>query len=130
MTSEIKEATKWWVWAVAMIILTSVSIGVFNFVTKPAQVLDRVTNPDHIITSYEDFQEMYNTTQSICTKISNLKELNSETSGFSKEERILAEQNNLSRWVEEYNAKSKMMTRNYWKSGSLPSTLNFNTVCD
>jgi len=44
--------------------------------------------------------------------------------GFSKSERINAIRQNMNRWIEEYNAKSRMITRSAWKSGSLPYQLS------
>jgi hypothetical protein len=42
---------------------------------------------------------------------------------FSKAQRINTIQTNLNRWVETYNAKSKMWGRSLWKSNELPYQL-------
>jgi len=100
-----------------------------HWFSKPARLLDKVTEPTHIINSYEEFQEIYNTILDICTKIEILEKSNAEADGFSKEERLLNLQNNLSRWVQEYNAKSRMITKNLWKNPNLPYQLKNSEVC-
>lgn len=121
----------WWLLMVALVLLTSAIFATCNFMSKPLQVLDKVTEPQHIISSYEDFQSIYDTCKDLCQKIENIKSSKVENmTGFSKDERILALENTLSRWVNEYNAKSKMITRNAWKSPSLPYSLTFNTICN
>lgn len=42
---------------------------------------------------------------------------------FTKAQRINALQTQLNRWIEEYNAKSKMINRSLWKAGELPYQL-------
>jgi hypothetical protein len=42
---------------------------------------------------------------------------------FYKAQRILAIKTQLNRWVEDYNAKSKMWGRALWKSNALPYQL-------
>jgi predicted small secreted protein len=113
---------------VVFIVLSSI---IFKTCNTAVGVVDKVVNPDAIVNSYEEFQAIYNTTQSICTKIGTLEQLPDDynSGGFTKIERIIGEQNNLARWVEEYNAKSKMMTKNLWKSGKLPYQLDMSTVC-
>jgi hypothetical protein len=45
---------------------------------------------------------------------------------FSKTQRINTLKTQLNRWVEEYNAKSKMINHSLWKSSELPYQLNTN----
>lgn len=95
------------------------------FLVKSFAVVDKVTDPDHIIASYEEFQNMYNTCQKICDDISVLKSSNvTSESGFSKEDRMVALKNNLNRWIQEYNSKSRQLTRNKWKNTELPYQLS------
>lgn len=130
-SDDFKTPTKWWLWAVGMTLLTVFIAGTCNFITKPLQVLDRVTDPDHIINSYEEFEEMHSTAISICQQISILEESASESvGGFSKEERLIGLKNQLTRWVNEYNAKSKMITRNNWKSSDLPYSITTKSICE
>jgi len=114
---------------VLFIAILGLSYGVYHWVSKPARLVDKLTEPDHIINNYEEFQAMYNTTQDICTKIQVLESSKVEAKGFSREERLLNLQNNLSRWVQEYNAKSRMLTKNKWKNPNLPYQLKIDSVC-
>ena len=45
---------------------------------------------------------------------------------FSKTQRINALQVNLNKWINDYNAKSKMWNRSIWKSDKLPYQLTTN----
>ena len=101
------------------IILTAMWFG-----GKALGVVDKVTEPDHIISSYEQYEEIYSTCNKLCDDIRNYKTMDvDETSGFSKQERILALETQFNRWIREYNAKSRMVTRNLWKSSTLPYKL-------
>ena len=92
-------------------------------------VANKVTDSENIIHSYEEYEQMYSTCKQLCDDISLLEESSIETTGFSKEERVLSLKNNLNRWVNEYNAKSRMITKNAWKSSSLPHQLSLQTIC-
>lgn len=91
---------------------------------------ERVAN--YAIIKYEEFQEIMNTCDKLNTDLCRIKEISENDKmfeQFSKAQRINAIQTNLNRWVEEYNAKSKMWNRSLWKSSSLPyqlSTQQFN----
>lgn len=87
-------------------------------------VVTRVTNPDHIISSYEEFEEMYSTCNKVCDDLRVLNNNEVDPKGFSKAERNIALENNLNRWIREYNAKSREITRNMWKSSQLPYQLS------
>lgn len=78
------------------------------------------------IVRYEQFQELYNTCQALNTKIETLAAIPADDKmfeQFSKTGQITGLKSNLTRWVEEYNAKSKMVNHSFWKSGSLPDQL-------
>jgi hypothetical protein len=85
------------------------------------------THIDTAVLKYEEYQEIYNTCSKINTDICNMKDV-PETdpmfSQFSKAQRILALRTNLNRWIEDYNAKSKMWGRSLWKSNELPYQLS------
>lgn len=99
--------------------------------SKGCGVADKVTDPEHIISSYEEYENIYNTCKQICTNIQTIQNSKEDNvGGFSKEQRIVALQNQLSRWVNEYNSKSKQITRNMWKSSNLPYQLNYETICN
>lgn len=106
---------------VIAVILGLVLLGVLS---RACAVADRVADPDNIITNYEEFQNIYSTCNQICDNISALSLTKTDSSAFSKEERVLALENKLNRWIREYNSKSRQITRNLWKSGSLPHQLS------
>lgn len=99
---------------------------------QPLIVAAKITNADHVVTSYEEFQEIYNTVQQICTDLEDLDSYLPEgvSGGFDKKERVLTKHQQLNRWVETYNAKSQMFTRSNWKGNHLPHQLDVNTVCN
>lgn len=106
-------------WVIGIILL--LSIGGFII-----HKLREATHIDTAVLKYEEYQEIYNTCSKINTDICNMKDV-PETDpmfkDFSKAQRILALRTNLNRWIEEYNAKSKMWGRALWKSDELPYQL-------
>jgi len=78
------------------------------------------------IIQYEEFQEIANTCDKLNTDLCRMRELSESDKmfdQFSKAQRINSIQTSLNRWVEDYNAKSKMWNRDLWKSNSLPYQL-------
>ena len=86
---------------------------------------------DNAILHYEEFQEIYNATTALNQKLCNIKDIKEDDAmfkDFSKAAQVNGLRNNLTRWIEEYNGKSKMWNRSLWKSEALPyqlSTSNF-----
>ena len=107
-------------------IVLSIILSVIGFWVMKAR---EVSHIDDAVQNYEQYQEIYNTCLKLNTDLCNMREL-PETDKmfeqFSKAQRILVIQTNLNRWVEDYNAKSKMMGRSLWKSNSLPYQLSVN----
>jgi hypothetical protein len=110
---------------IALILL----IGAY-FLFKPVILADKVTNTDNIITSYEEFYSLYESCKEVCFNLNVLEQTTEEVQGFSKAERILALQMRLSNLVKEYNAKSKMKTKNLWKADDLPYQIDVNNICN
>ena len=84
---------------------------------------------DVAIVHYEEFQDIWNSCQKINIDIGNMRAVPDTDvmfAQFSKNQRINTLKTNLNRWVEEYNAKSKMWNRSMWKSNSLPYQLSVN----
>jgi len=94
------------------------------------QMKENVT--DKAFIRYEEYQEIYNTCQKLNTDLCNLKDIPESDrmfEQFSKSQRTIGIKNTLNRWIEEYNAKSKMWNRALWKSKQLPyqlQTTDFN----
>lgn len=109
-------------WFIALSVVLS---AIFYFSAKAREA----THLDDAVQNYEQFQEIFNTCEKLNTDLCNLNSL-PETDKmfeqFSKTQRLLAIKTNLNRWVEEYNAKSKMWGRSLWKSNALPYQLNTN----
>lgn len=102
----------------------SIVLSIGGFVIHKMREATRI---DTAVQNYEEFQEIYNTCTKLNTDICNMKDV-PETdpmfSQFSKAQRILALRTSLNKWIEEYNAKSKMWGRSLWKSSSLPYQLS------
>jgi len=117
MDYETKETKKWVYWMIAVGIITGVVLFVISTIPKTAE---------YAIIKYEEFQEIYNTCEKLNTDlgiIQTLPEDDKMFEQFSKSQRIVSLQQQLNRWVEEYNSKSKMWNRSIWKSESLPYQL-------
>jgi len=114
---------------VAIIIAILFSVGITSFIfTTCNNATDQAQ--EHVIKnsfdSYEEFQEMYNTCQQLNQDLCNLKEIPESDkmfTQFSKAEVINGKRQKLNRWIEDYNAKSKMWNRSMWKSKTLPYQL-------
>lgn len=102
----------------------SIVLSIGGFIVHKMREATRI---DTAVQNYEEFQEIYNTCTKLNTDICNMKDV-PETdpmfSQFSKAQRILSLRTSLNRWIEEYNAKSKMWGRSLWKSNSLPYQLS------
>jgi CRISPR/Cas system CMR-associated protein Cmr5 small subunit len=123
--NEISLAKKTIYWIIGLSLLGS-TIGFFLTKAKEA------THIEDAVQNYEQFQEIYNTCVKLNTDLCNYKDLPENDvmfEQFSKAQRILAIKTQLNRWIEDYNAKSKMWGRSLWKSNALPyqlSTQDFN----
>lgn len=103
-------------------------IGVILFVSSIIWIFSRSTNiVDNAIIGYEEFQEIYNTCEKLNTDLAIIQqtpETDKQFEQFTKYQRINSIKQNLNRWVQDYNAKSKMWNRALWKSNTLPYQLN------
>ena len=102
----------------------SIVLSIGGFIVHKMREVTRI---DTAVQNYEEFQEIYNTCTKLNTDICNMKDV-PETdpmfSQFSKAQRVLTLRTSLNKWIEEYNAKSKMWGRSLWKSNSLPYQLS------
>jgi|ERR1041385_2445667 hypothetical protein len=106
-------------------------LGLIGFVVKlvflPAALVEKATDPDAIISNYEEFQNIYNTCQKLDADLKTIRatpDSDPMFAQFSKGAMVAAKRQQMTRWVNEYNAKSKMINRNLWKSKALPYQLN------
>jgi len=108
----------WW----AIFVLFAVSISGW-LLTRAVSVADTA------VLRYEEFQEIHNTCKKIDTDLATVRAVPEDDrmfASFSKAAMVAQKKQQLSRWVEEYNAKSRMWNRALWKSDSLPYQLNVN----
>jgi hypothetical protein len=106
-------------WLIALAIVFSIVNFSLNKASEAAHIKDAVI-------VYEEYQEIYNTCVKLNTDLCNMKDLPDNDvmfEQFSKAQRINTIKTNLNRWVETYNAKSKMWGRSLWKSNQLPYQL-------
>ena len=125
LKDEISFGKKIFYWILALCLISSIAGFIWTKTKEATHIEDAVQN-------YEQFQEIYNTCVKLNTDMCNYKDLPEKDvmfEQFSKAQRILAIKTQLNRWVEDYNAKSKMWGRSIWKSKALPyqlSTQDFN----
>ena len=108
------------VWVIGLVFVVS---GIVWLATRVEKTIDNA------FINYEEFQSIYNTCQQLNTDIKTIRDIpdaDKSFTQFSKAQQIAAKKQNLNRWVEEYNAKSRMWNRVMWKSNSLPYQLNTN----
>lgn len=117
---EIKQYKKFIWWFAGVVIILSI----VGFVMRRS-----ISVADKALIRYEEFQEIYNTCAKLNTDLCRMSEVSESDKmfeQFSKAQRLLSIQTQLNRWVEEYNAKSKMWNRSLWKSSALPYQLSVN----
>jgi hypothetical protein len=114
-----------------LVVAGVVALAVFtvfvSVIFAPVGVVQKTVDPDHIISNYEEFQNIYNTCQKLNADIGTIRDVpdtDKMFEAFSKSSMVAAKKQQMTRWVEEYNAKSKMLNRNLWKSRTLPYQLS------
>ena len=121
---EVSEETRWGKKLIIWFVLLAFVIGgAAWFFNKADKTIDTA------FIRYEEFQELYNTCSKLNTDLCNMRELPDNDKmfeQFSKAQRINTLKTQLNRWVEDYNAKSKMWNRSMWKSEKLPYQLDLN----
>lgn len=106
-----------------VMLLLFVASGAGWLFTRAAQTVDTG------ILRYEEFQEIYNTCKKLDTDLGVIRAVPDDDrmfASFSKAAMVAQKQQQMSRWVEEYNAKSRMWNRALWKSSDLPYEISVN----
>jgi hypothetical protein len=122
LKDEISFGKKIFYWILALCLISAIAGFIWNKTKEATHIDDAVLN-------YEQFQEIYNTCVKLNTDLCNYNDLPEKDimfEQFSKAQRVLAIKTQLNRWVEDYNAKSKMWGRSLWRSNTLPKTLSVN----
>jgi len=112
-------------------ILIFVGISAVLFTCNIVSIGEKhVTNSvENAVISYNEYQDIYTTCNKINLDLATIRETpdnDKQFDQFSKASVINAKKQQLSRWVEEYNAKSKHIDKKWWKSSSLPYELDVN----
>jgi len=120
--------TRYMIWKIVGLIVLLVAISfVLKLIFFPAALVEQATDPAAVISNYEEFQNIYNTCQKLDADLKTIRDT-ADTDPmfvqFSKGAMVAAKRQQMTRWVNEYNAKSKMVNRNLWKSHSLPYQLS------
>lgn len=111
-----------WAWRIfGILLLMGLITGVLS---RACAVSDKLLDEDRAVSTYEDFHNMYQQAEQLCSDIAVMEHADSLSGGFSKQERILGLENKLNEVIRDYNAKSEAWTRNMWKDEDLPHTLN------
>lgn len=129
---QVEADVKWTGWRILFVLIAAtIILGTVGFVIRlastPAALVEKATDPDQIISNYEEFQSIWNTCQKLDADLKTIcdtPDADPMFAQFSKGAMVAAKRQQLTRWVNEYNAKSKMINRNLWKSGKLPYQLN------
>jgi len=126
MSNLFQEETRYGKHIIYWIIGVCIVLSIAGFLVLKAR---QATHIDDAVQNYEQFQEIYNTCVKLNTDLCNMQELPADDvmfQQFSKPQRINTLKTQLNRWVEDYNAKSKMWGRALWKSSALPYQLDVN----
>lgn len=119
---ETRFAKKNLIWIIGLMFI----LGTIGWVAaRASKVAENVI--DNAPPNYEEFQEVYNTCQKINSDLATVRDVPDSDpmfAQFSKAAMIAAKRQQMTRWVEEYNAKSKMWNRAMWKSNALPYQLS------
>lgn len=110
----------------AIIVLTVIGFGVRSCSIAQKHVTNSMENA---VISYDEYQDIFATCEQINSDLGVVKETpetDTQFSQFSKQQRINAMKQQLNRWINEYNAKSKHIDKKWWKSSELPYSLQTN----
>ena len=112
-----------------LLILVSLSIVLFTCRSCSIFTGHVYNSMENAVVNYDEYQNIYATCNQLNTDLGIMKSTpdnDKQFEQFSKAQRINAIKQNLNRWVEEYNAKSKHIEKKYWKSDALPYSLDVN----
>lgn len=136
----------WWtgarvIWLIFILVLLGSALGfVGRMLSRPAAIVDKVTQPDRVIQTYEWFEEAYNDCLALDQKIeTTTKQIETQFEGLPQDRTKWSRQDRdaYSQWqttlngqrsqrqniVADYNAQSRMVTRQLWKNPDLPYQL-------
>jgi hypothetical protein len=113
----------------SILLLIALSVVLFTFRTCGIAEKHITNSMDNAVISYDEYQDIYATCKQINSDLGVIKETpenDSQFAQFSKAQRLNSMRQNLNRWINEYNAKSKHIDKKWWKSSDLPYELSSN----
>ena len=111
---------------IAMVLLAALSFGLRTCSIAQNHVENSMKNA---VISYDEYQDIHATCIQLNSDLGVIKdtpETDPQFSQFSKQQRINTLKQQLNRWINEYNAKSKHIDKKWWKSSELPYSLESN----
>lgn len=133
--------TFWFIaWRLIIAVILLAALGfIVSLLFRPAQVVDRVLDPDRIIQNYEWFEETYNDVKAFNAQIVTAKQQvadfqeaagpradwrREDTVEFNRLNAVLMGlRNQRDSTIAQYNARSNQITRNLFKGSNLPYQL-------
>lgn len=110
-------------------LLILIVLTVAGFTMKSCSIFKNhaYNSMENAVISYDEYQDIYATCKQINDDLGVIKETpetDVQFAQFSKAQRINSLKQNLNRWINEYNAKSKHIDKKWWKSDELPYKLD------
>lgn len=146
--NEVKDAVregKWTFWRIfwpflLLLVAIGVTVWAITMLSRPGQVIEKITEPDKIIQNYEWFEAAYNDALAIDRQIKTSKQTvvdfeksaglrsdwkRADTTEHSRLNSVLQglryQRDNI---ISDYNARSNQLTRNLFKGSELPYQLD------
>jgi len=88
------------------------------------RIAQRTMSGDAIVNNYEEFHRLYDTIQAQIRNVNIMRQMDTDQITLTG---TIMQVNNL---IADYNAKSRMITRNMWKSNTLPYQLSWDGIED
>ena len=110
-------------------LLIVVGLSIFGFGVRSCSIGEQhVSNSmENAVISYDEYQDINATCVKLNEDLGIIRETpesDKQFEQFSKAQRINTIKQNLNRWVNEYNSKSKHIDKKWWKSNDLPYNLS------
>lgn len=114
-----------------LILLLVVGLTVLGFGVRSCSIAEKhaYKSMENAVISYDEYQDIYATCQQLNSDLGVIRDTpddDGQFSQFSKSQQINTKKQQLNRWINDYNAKSKHIDKKWWKSSELPYSLNSN----
>lgn len=112
---------------ITIIIVLSLLTGIITMIAGIGpfgRIAQRTMSGDAIVNNYEEFHRLYDTIQAQIRNVNIMRQMDTDQITLTG---TIMQVNNL---IADYNAKSRMITRNMWKSNTLPYQLSWDGIED